>query len=912
MSRELCEHYGPHLYDYCRTELGEPDAELAAAGTLLTASARAGQVTDPAALRPWLYALARAHRAARAASHPASTGSWARSSRMSDLLPEALIALDGPYRELLDLSVRHGLPHAEIALLFDVPESLIDATVREAAWRLETWLAAVTAARAAHGCAQLAGRVAEWAAAPSRSTRARLGRHLYGCVSCLAAPKGLPAATLLTHLPIAAPRGPLSDLLPLASPLAPDAVGWRADGFPVQSHGLGGVPHARLADGAALATTPPSALTATHAAYADARAADPLNTPVADPTTATGAGVRPGAGAAAPGRIPLPSGPDFTSTDAFPRLSPDPPPTLEPTSASSGPGAIGASSGPVSTQAPSSVSSGLGGTSALSGPSPAGGASSGGGSGASPEGVPADHTFSGRASGDTPGEAAGSGYLDALIAFGADRRTAAPDAEATDASLGPMAGPPLGFGGPARPGGSSHAGQPGRGHPYATPIYAAPVYGAEPDEPPTTHEPALRSIDFQETDPRGAVTSGRSVTSRGEATPFHEDAALPRADTGPSRAGATSSRGDAVPHGDMSPARGDTRPSHGDGGDFAERDPYTLSATPEEPLAEDEFRAWERRGGKWDEFWKDRPDEADPEARISVRSVARVGLLVGAGVLVAGLAWSGIHARPRPTTISEAAAPQPRPVVTLNEPGSDPEVEVPPQENPGTTNPEQLIPGRTPPPTTSPTTNPAEPRDGTTKKPSDTRSSDDSPDPPREPTTAPTRQPTRQPTKQPAKQPTKQPTKAPDRGPAKESAEPMAKKVELPKPPPPSARLSNASASLGSGRMGSFSLDCEGSCQITSASGSNGISVSGSSYTVSAPTSRPGCPGAPTTESGTITVSWSGTRSGDGTTTAGTTSGDGTLTMSVSWTVAKDKGTFVPDMKGGGYWSNCSPNSADY
>ncbi|MFD9939836.1 RNA polymerase sigma factor [Nonomuraea sp. NPDC059022] len=300
MSRELCEHYGPHLYDYCRTELGESDAELAAAGTLLTASARAGQVTDPAALRPWLYALARAHRAARAASHPASTGSWARSSRMSDLLPEALIALDGPYRELLDLSVRHGLPHAEIALLFDVPESLIDATVREAAWRLETWLAAVTAARAAHGCAQLAGRVAEWAAAPSRSTRARLGRHLYGCVSCLAAPKGMPAATLLTHLPIAAPRGPLSDLLPLASPLAPDTVGWRADGFPVQSHGLGGVPHARLADGAALATPPPSALTATHAAYADARAADPLNTPVADPTTATGAGVGARGGAAGP------------------------------------------------------------------------------------------------------------------------------------------------------------------------------------------------------------------------------------------------------------------------------------------------------------------------------------------------------------------------------------------------------------------------------------------------------------------------------------------------------------------------------------------------------------------------------------------------------------------------------------
>ncbi|MFI6292003.1 hypothetical protein ACIBEJ_10495 [Nonomuraea sp. NPDC050790] len=1049
MSRELCEHYGPHLYDYCRTELGESDAELAAAGTLLTASAYAGQVADPAAWRPWLYALARAHRAARAAARPASTGSWARSSRTSDLLPEAMIALDGPYRELLDLSVRHRLPHAEIALLFDVPETLIDATVREAAWRLETWLAAVTAARSGQGCAQLGGRVAEWAAAPSRSTRARLGRHLYGCVSCLAAPRGLPAARLLTDLPIASPRGPLSDLLPLAVPLAVEAVGWRADGFPVQAHGLGGAPHARLADGAALATTPPSALTPTPAASADTRAshadtraaqadprtahadtraayaaphadtraahadtraahadtraghadaqtahadrrvAFPLNTPVADPTTATGAGVRPGAGAAAPGRIPSPSDPDLTPTDTLPRLSP------------TGMSSAGPPSAPLSANAPISpsstgASSGTSSTSALSGSSSAEGWS-GTSSTASPEGVSADHTFSGRASGDTPGEATGIRYLDALIEFGAGRG-AAPDAETTDPSMGPMAGPPLGFGGPARSGGSSHAGHPGRGHPYATPVFAAPVYGAEPDEPPTptpdspntatpspsaatpgnatpgtaasgsaasgigapggaapesaapgtatpgiaapgaaspgTEAPdaasrgtSLRSTDFHETDPGGGALR-LATASRAGAVPPNRDAALlrrdaaipprdaePHRDTEPAYRDTESSRRDTESsRRDTESSRRDTESSRRDGADAPERDPYALpyaAATPEEPLAEDEFRAWERRGAKWEEFWKDRPDEADPEARISVRSVARVGLLVGAGVLVAGLAWSGIHARPRPTTVSEAAAPVPRPVITLSEPGSDPEVEVPPQENPVTVDPGQVIPERTAPPTTGSTGTPADPDDGATRKPSDTRSSDDSPDPPREPTTSPTRQPTKQPTKSPTKQPSKQPTKAPDRGSAKESAQPMAKKVELPKPPPPSARLSSSSASLGSGRSGSFALDCDGSCKITSASGSNGISVSGSSYTVGAPASRPGCPGAPTSESGTITVSWSGTRTGDGSSTAGTTSGSGTLTMSVSWTVAKDKGTFVPDMKGGGYWSNCSPNSGD-
>lgn len=628
LSRELCEQYGPHLYDYCRTELGEADAELAAAGTLRSAAAHAARVADPALLRPWLYALARVHRANTAAARPASTGSWSRPGRMSDLLPEALIALDGPHRELLDLSVRHALPHAEIAAIFSVDAWLVDALVAEAGDRLETWLAAVTAARAADGCPQLAGRVAEWAAAPSRSTRARIGRHLTGCADCLAVPRGLPAAVLLAHLPIAAPRGSLPDLLPVAEPLPADDGLWRADGFPVQSHTLA----------EAAPTTPFS-----H---------------VADPTTAAGDGSGPAAGAAAAG--PEPS---RASTSAGPAVE------------------------------------------------------------------------------------AGA-------------------------------------------------------HPY----------GLTP------------------------VASGQ------------------------------------------------------------------------EPVADDEFRAWERRGARWEEFWKDRPDEADPEARITVRSVLRVGVLVGAGVLVAGLAWSGIHARPRPTTVTEAAAPRPQPLVTLTtEPEADPQVEVPPEDvttlqpedTPGqrddtgvppdgspTSTPPDARPTRTAPPTSKPATSrptakptPSDP--GGRKDTAEPKRNQDPPDPPKQPTSAP-------------------PTK------------PVAKKVELPKPQPPTASLSSSSADLGSGRSGSFSLSCTGSCQVTSASGSNGINVSGTSYSVDAPPSKPGCPGPATRESGTITVSWSGTATGDGSTTEGTSNGGGTLTLSVSWSVAKDKGVFVPDMKGGGYWSNCSPNSKDY
>ncbi|WP_157246200.1 RNA polymerase sigma factor [Nonomuraea typhae] len=811
MSRELCEQYGPHLYDYCRTELGESDAELAAAGTLLTASARAAGVADPAALRPWLYALARAHRATLSAARPASIGSWARPGQ-SGLLPEALIALDAPHRELLDLSVRHGLPHTELALLFDVSVSLIDATVREAAWRLETWLGAVTAARAADGCVQLAAWVAEWAASPSRSTRARLGRHLYGCPSCLAVARGLPAATLLTRLPIATPRRPLAGLLPLAAPLPGDAVAWRADGFPVQTHDLDDVPPARLADGAALAATPDpvaqsaqdprpspgiharphSRQTSTRAAHAAQRP----STPVADPTTATGARVWPGAGAAASGRILLSAPTPFD-------VEPDPPDK----------------------------------------------------------------------------DAAVSGYLDALIALGADRdsgpshgtgpeiprgsnqdisRGSNPDIEDTDPSIGP----PAAFGGRRE-----RPTSPGRAHPYATHIGTGPAGDAQ------------------------------DATARPYGIPATADRpyGIPESEAGPS--GPRESGPDAAAGAYDVP--GSAIKPYGEPFDGAS---YELPAS-EVPLAEDEFRAWEQRGGKWEEFWEDRPDEADPEARITVRSVARVTLLVGAGVLVAGLAWSGIHSRPRPVSVNEAAVPQPHPVITLtDQPVGDSEVEVPPEEAQREPAPEEGQPVRTPPPTkrpvTSRVTTDSGPQPSSTRKPT-TKAEDD--DGPREPTGRPT-------TREPVKEPTRQPERDSEK--QMKTTQPLAKQA-LPKPPAPTARLSSASASLGSGRSGSLALDCDGTCQVTSASGSPGISVAGTTYTVEAPESRPGCPGPPTGESGTVTVSWSGTKTGDGTTTEGTTTGGGTLTLSVSWTVSKDKGTFVPDMKGGGYWSNCSPLSAN-
>ena len=299
--RDLCDEYGSHLYDYCRTELAQSEAELAVAGALLSAHGHTHRVVDSSLVRPWLYGLARAHRAAVAG--PASIGSWSRSGRMPDLLPEALRALDALQRELLDLSVRHGLTHQEIAVIFDVTPPDVTSIVSEAARGVERWFSAVIAARAANGCAQLAAKVSAWATTPTRRNRARISRHIPICPTCRAAPRAVVAATLLRELPIATAPPTLRDRLTWAQPLPDAGELWRVDGFPVQIRGL-------------------------------VEAAPMLISPVADPTAATRGSSWPTAGAAAAGQERKPHRSHRAPTTVPPRRDTptrhDAPPTTPP------------------------------------------------------------------------------------------------------------------------------------------------------------------------------------------------------------------------------------------------------------------------------------------------------------------------------------------------------------------------------------------------------------------------------------------------------------------------------------------------------------------------------------------------------------------------------------------------------
>ncbi|NUW30779.1 hypothetical protein HTZ77_05005 [Nonomuraea sp. SMC257] len=1107
---ELCDGYGPHLYDYCRTELSSSDAELAVAGTLLSAHAWAERVDESSPLRPWLYALARAHRAYL--STPTSVGSWSRPGRMADLLPEALRALAPAHRELLDLSVRHGLTHDEIATVFAADADEVETIVLEAADGLEEWFAAVIAARTRHGCAALESRVNDWASVPGRRTRARISRHIAHCDLCQSAPRVMVADTLLRQMPISSAPGTLQGQLAWALPLPDEAGLWRPDGFPAQARGL--------AEPAPPPISPvPGPTTGTWESsgpVAGAAAAGPERTP--DP-----AAHRPPSKHARPGPpdiVPRPQPPDAAppqqSPDAAPRPVPPgaaPPravpslavPSLAVPSLVIPARAVPARAVPErpaipTTPAASAVAPAAGAAVAAApspqppdGRSPAPAPQTPGGR----PPMPAVETPGGRPSVpavETPGGAAQSAAwtpdpADQSPAWSPDpaadwaivRRNRGgvpyrnlPAASAHDriSSSGPAGqerapsrraeggppwehhpddGPPTPSPTPATPA-DTPAPRPAASSPDVTPrpdVAPRPDITTRPDiapRPDVTPRPAAVAPSRAASEAaRPVVPPMRTATPTSSSSPSHTGAPAPApapadrpvmtpaahvarvaptslptdrmvagaprskrpvplsapvmADAPPTsrpRNGST----DAVPSEQQRPANGSasaapSRPHHPTNGSATTDHPApegpattrppagsdhpvtTIGAgpsasseadrrTPPSPASpqadrrtppssarihgvitipgprrppEDTFPppvggvpGWARgRGadgpgegpavgappftaplryepgpahggqvvelnaGGPDEFWLERPDLADGDSGVTVRNVARVSLLVGVGLLVAGLAWSGLNARQHMPAISETGAEDPaRTPAPDGRPSPGPAVPVPPPE------PAAVPPAATAAPAVTPAAgSPAHPTAGPSR-------TEEAADGRREsPVVAGTMSPADRPAKRSA---TGDPTDSVTRRPAGTPREqPVRQPVTLPRPHAPAASLSPVSVRLGARRTGTFALSCKGgTCRIVSAGGTGGIAVSDRGFRVKVPVSRPGCPGRPVTQTGTIVVRWVGVARGDGRRTSGTTTARGTLRLRVSWTVAKNPGPYIIDGEGRSHWSNCA------
>jgi len=251
------------LYGYCDWMLGQPsDAAEALRDTFVTAAATLDEPSEAPELRPWLYAVARnecrrrlrtrlagCREKADAASQPAdAAGKPGQASQATDaarqrtdvsrdlepdlptLVRGILAELKPREREVIELSFRHDLDDADLAIALGVSWSRAHALVSRARGRLENALRALLVARTRReACPALDELLAGWDGQVTEHTRDLVGVHMEQCETCAPHTRGpLRPAALSGLLPLAPlPPGLRGHVLRLCSSLASDAAAHR-------------------------------------------------------------------------------------------------------------------------------------------------------------------------------------------------------------------------------------------------------------------------------------------------------------------------------------------------------------------------------------------------------------------------------------------------------------------------------------------------------------------------------------------------------------------------------------------------------------------------------------------------------------------------------------------------------------
>ncbi|HST67243.1 MAG TPA: sigma-70 family RNA polymerase sigma factor [Mycobacteriales bacterium] len=257
--RGLADVYDAHagrLLSYAITVLGGRDAAADAVhDALLVARERIGQLREPDKLRPWLYAIVRNEclrqlRDRRRAAPLDAAGEVTdpdapeldrdlRAEELRELVWSAAAALNEGEREVLELSVRHGLSGTELAAALGVSPNTAHALTSRSRAQLERSLGALLVARSGRdACPELAGMLAGWDGTLTPLLRKRLARHVDRCEICGETRKRrLSPVALLAGMPfVLAPPGLRDQLLrdvSMQQGLAERAGPWQDDGFPV-------------------------------------------------------------------------------------------------------------------------------------------------------------------------------------------------------------------------------------------------------------------------------------------------------------------------------------------------------------------------------------------------------------------------------------------------------------------------------------------------------------------------------------------------------------------------------------------------------------------------------------------------------------------------------------------------------
>jgi RNA polymerase sigma factor (sigma-70 family) len=194
--------YVDRLYAYCVMVLRDGDAAAdAVQETFLLASERAAQLRDPDRLRPWLYAIARNEclrltrvrrrsasldEAGDVAAEPVDAGAGVHALQLRELIGAASASLSAADREVIDLSVRHGLDAAEVGAVLGVSSNHAHARMSRARGQLQRALGALLVARSTVDCPTLRELRQGWGGQLTPLLRKRISRHIDDCTACSA------------------------------------------------------------------------------------------------------------------------------------------------------------------------------------------------------------------------------------------------------------------------------------------------------------------------------------------------------------------------------------------------------------------------------------------------------------------------------------------------------------------------------------------------------------------------------------------------------------------------------------------------------------------------------------------------------------------------------------------------------
>ncbi|GAA4077481.1 RNA polymerase sigma factor [Nonomuraea soli] len=208
---DLYDAYAERLHDYACSLLAEREATAQAVhDALVTAQGCVSQLKESPRLRSWLYALTRFQCATRFTgntSAPPPVLDDPDDAELAELVHEALGELSRNEREVLELSLRHGLSPAEVGAVLGLTSRQATTRLGRARDHLENGAAAVVLARTGRAhCPDLSAMVDSWEGPLTPLLRRRLSGHIGGCEVCTEGKhRKVSAARLLDMVPVAFP-----------------------------------------------------------------------------------------------------------------------------------------------------------------------------------------------------------------------------------------------------------------------------------------------------------------------------------------------------------------------------------------------------------------------------------------------------------------------------------------------------------------------------------------------------------------------------------------------------------------------------------------------------------------------------------------------------------------------------------